>query len=490
MSDTDGTLQGAALSPLAALLSVLMPGAGHYAIGARFRPAVVAATVANAAAMVWMAVVLSHVGNGSEFATVVADRRSLLLVAVLLLVMAVTRLWAAVDSAWRSRPRGASMVTSAFVGIAVVIVVLVGVAPMALAADYVRRTDNAVAKVFDSDQAITANPGTIATTSTTTSTTLVSNTTLPLDSTTSSSSTTSTTSPPFPGVDRVNVLLLGGDAGPGRFSLRTDSMIVVSVDPRTGDTAMISIPRNLMHMPFPPDTKLAQKFPDGFTDLANAVYTYVDARPELVGGAPDAGAQAIKLGIAQLLGIPIQNYVLVDMAGFVDIVDALGGIDMYVPKTVPSPGNPRNAKHQVPSAILKGQQHMDGTLALAYARTRSGDNDYNRMGRQRCVLAAISDAATPLALATGIPALLKAFGDGVHTDIPRKELGDFAKIVHNYADTNGTAAVRTLHLAPPLVKPSRWDPAEVRSLVSAVLTPQPPPEFTGELPVLADSCTT
>jgi hypothetical protein len=85
MSDTDGTLQGAALSPLAALLSVLMPGAGHYAIGARFRPAVVAATVANAAAMVWMAVVLSHVGNGSEFATVVADRRSLLLMAVLLL---------------------------------------------------------------------------------------------------------------------------------------------------------------------------------------------------------------------------------------------------------------------------------------------------------------------------------------------------------------------------------------------------------------------
>ena len=101
---------------------------------------------------------------------------------------------------------------------------------------------------------------------------------------------------------RTGVLLLGGDAGPGRWSLRTDSMILVSIEPVTGDTAMISIPRNLSRMPFPPGTPLAEQFPDGFTDLANAVYTYADQRRELAGGGDDAGAQAIKQGVA--MGLP------------------------------------------------------------------------------------------------------------------------------------------------------------------------------------------
>lgn len=480
-------LHGPLLSPVAALLSVVMPGFGHYATGARFRPAVIVATVLNVVAMIAMVVILADVGRGADFADVIADRPTFISFGLLLLVLAGTRLWAAFDSAWRARPTAATRWTAIGSGAAVVAITLVGVAPIVVAADYARRTDSAVEQVFGNGKPITANPGTLATTSTT-STTVAAPDTTALDSTTSSSSTTSTTVAPFPGLDRVNVLLLGGDAGPGRYSLRTDSMIVVSMDPATGDTAMISIPRNLQKMPFPPGTPLAEKFPKGFTDLANAVYTYANSHPDVAGGGEDAGAQAIKQGIAQLLGIPINYYVLVDMAGFVDVVDALGGIDMNVPKKVPSPGNPRNAKHPVPKYIEAGQQHMDGTIALAYARTRSADSDYQRMGRQRCVLAAISKAATPQALATGLPSLLDAFGAAVRTDIPRSELGDFAQLVERYSDTSGTDAVRTLHLAPPLVKPARWDPVEVRALVTAVLEPVPPPEFTGELPVLTDTC--
>jgi anionic cell wall polymer biosynthesis LytR-Cps2A-Psr (LCP) family protein len=93
---------------------------------------------------------------------------------------------------------------------------------------------------------------------------------------------------------------------------------------------MISVPRNLTLLPFPPGTPLAEQFPRGFTDLANAVYPYVHSRPALAGGGADAGAQAIKLGIAQLLGVPIQYYVLADMGGFINVVDALGGIDVTV----------------------------------------------------------------------------------------------------------------------------------------------------------------
>jgi LCP family protein required for cell wall assembly len=304
------------------------------------------------------------------------------------------------------------------------------------------------------------------------------------------------------GEDRVNVLLLGGDAGPGRWSLRTDSMIVISIDPVIGDTVMISVPRNLTRMPFPPGTPLASKFPRGFNDIANAVYTYANGHRDIAGGNDDAGAQAIKLGIAQLLGMPINYYVLVNMAGFVDVVDALGGIDVNVPTRLPSPGNPGDAKHEVPEYIEAGQQHMDGTLALAFARSRKADSDYRRMGRQRCVLAAIATAATPRALATGLPDLVDAFGQAVRTDIPRDRLGEFAQLIDSFTAAGGLNAVRTLHLAPPLVNSRTWDATKVRLLVIGVIgpstaapvdpatpvTPTAPEAPTAPAPILADAC--
>jgi LCP family protein required for cell wall assembly len=488
MRATDEPLRGSLLSPLAALLSVVMPGAGHMAIGARWRPAVIVAASANALAMVTMAGILWNVHGTADFGDVIADRATFLFVAVLLLVMAVTRLWAALDCAWMARPVAGHRARSISAGIVVVAVTVMGVVPFAVAAHYVWRTDQAVERVFSSDDAVTATPGAIATTApTTTSTPAVSSTSAVSTSSTSSTSTTSTTLAPFAGVDRVNVLLLGGDAGPGRYSLRTDSMIVVSIDPDTGDTAMISVPRNLEKLPFPPDTPLAEKYPKGFDNLANAVYTYVDNHRELAGGGDDAAAQAIKQGIAQLLGVPINFYVLVDMAGFVNIVDALGGIDIFVPKRVPTAGNPPKAKHKVPEYIQKGQQHMDGTLALSYARSREADSDYRRMERQRCVLASIADAATPQALATGLPALMNAFGDSVRSDIPRDELGDFAELIDRYVKAGGLKTVRTLHLAPPQIKPGHWKPEEVRQLVADVMKV---PELgdLSNLPVLADAC--
>ncbi len=285
----------------------------------------------------------------------------------------------------------------------------------------------------------------------------------------------------------MNVLLLGGDAGADRWSLRTDSMIVVSVDPVTGYTAMISVPRNLRRLPFPTGTALADAFPEGFTDIANAVYTYVDGHRELAGGGGNAGAQAIKLGIAQLLGIPIHYYVLVDMAGFVDVVDAIGGIDIYVAKRVPSALNPPGSKHPVPDWYEVGEQHMDGTLALGYARSRRVDSDYSRMARQRCVLAGIAEAATPRAIATGLTDLVGAFGDAVRSDIPRDRLGELAQLMDLYSQAGGLTAVRTLHLAPPLVDPVVWDAAEVRSYVLGVLTPGAEVGGTPP-PLLSDEC--
>jgi len=166
--------------------------------------------------------------------------------------------------------------------------------------------------------------------------------------------------------------------------------------------------------------------------------------------------------------------VLVNMAGFVDVVDALGGIDIDVGTRVPSPGNPPGSKHQVPVYIEAGQQHMDGTIALAYARSRSADSDYNRMTRQRCALAAIATAATPAALATGLAGLVDAFGDAVRTDIPRERLGEFAQLVDRFLGAGGLTTVRTLHLAPPLVSSTRWNATAVRLLVRDLIVPPAP----------------
>jgi LCP family protein required for cell wall assembly len=490
MNDDRVDLRGPLLCPLGALLSVVMPGFGHWAVGAKFRPSVVAVTVGNALVMVWLAFIVRNVGSTADLAGVAASRPRFILLGVLLGLMALARLWAALDVAWRSRPLVDTWVRFA-AGALVVIVTVGGVVPIAMAANYVRVTDRAVARVFSSHDAVTAQPGAVDTTPSASGTD--DSTPVASPDTTVGGVTASTTVEPFVGVDRVNVLLLGGDAGPFRYSLRTDSMILVSVDPKTGDSAMISIPRALQHIPFPPDTPLAKQFPKGFDGLANAIYPYVaNNHRDLAGGGDDAGALAIKQGIAQLTGLPIQYYVLVDMKGFVTIVDALGGIDINVLHRVPSAGNPGDAKHKVPAFIEAGPQHMDGTLALDYARTREADSDYKRMGRQRCVLAAVAKAATPKALATGLSSLLDAFGSSVQTDLPRSKLDEFATLIDRFDHHGGIQTTRTLHLDPPLIQPATYKVQTVRDAVKAVLSP-PDLANLGSLPPnfgqnLADDC--
>ncbi|CAB4364416.1 MAG: hypothetical protein F2681_10305 [Actinobacteria bacterium] len=477
MTEQGGVKTGYRVCLAAALLSVLAPGAGHLAIKARWKALSIAAAVLNIAAFVTVIVIVAPVRSRRDLADVIGNRSVFIALGISLLVLAITRLWAILDSAWIARPVNVAMpegetsaptvsrVTQIAAVFTTAVIVVAAVAPLTVAANYVWQTDRMIEKVFASHDATTANPTPIATSDT-------------IDP--------STTAPPFPGVDRVNVLLIGGDAGQGRPGLRTDSMIVVSVDPTTGDTAMISVPRNLPALPFPPGTAMAERFPNGFDNIANAVYGYADKHRDLMGGVADAGAQAIKSGIAQLLGIPINYYVLVDMGGFRDVVDALGGIDIYVTQRIPTPGNPQGSDyHEVPEYIEVGQQHMDGTLALAYSRSRESDSDYHRMGRQRCMLAAIATAATPKSLALGLTDLVSAFGAAVRTDIPRSKLGDFAQLIDRFSKAGGTDAVRTLHLAPPTLDTNRWRAKQVRDLVAATLSPT----FTGPInlpPALLD----
>jgi polyisoprenyl-teichoic acid--peptidoglycan teichoic acid transferase len=263
---------------------------------------------------------------------------------------------------------------------------------------------------------------------------------------------------------RWNIALLGGDAGPGRYGLRTDTMIVLSIDPATGDTAMISIPRNLENLPMPAGP-LRKRFPNGFNDLANALYPYVVNHPEVAPDGTDPAATAVKGALAQLLGIPIHHYVLIDMKGFVDVIDALGGVTINVPEKVPSPGNPPDAKHRVPPSIGPGLVKMDGTLALAYARSRTGDSDYNRMQRQRCVLAAAAKGLSPTDLVRRYSSLVGAVENSVSSDLPPQRLADLARL---FANVNIDGA-RTLSLTPPMINVNRPNLPKIREAVTRTL---------------------
>ena len=279
--------------------------------------------------------------------------------------------------------------------------------------------------------------------------------------------------PPDSGVDPAlladvsTILLLGGDAGPGRSGLRTDSMILVSIHRPTGRAALISVPRNLERIRFPEGSALAARYPRGFDDIANAVYPRVSSNPELREAYRIEGLRPGAVAIAQTIGysldVTIDDYVLVDMQGFLEVIDALGGVTVDVRKAVPSPGNPPGAKHEVPEVIEAGVQHMDGTLALAYVRSRKADSDYQRMRRQRDVLAALASQVTITSALTGYTSITSAVGDSLHTSLTTDEFTNLLGVLGAE-----TAIVESVGLAPPLVNPERPDYDAMAKVVGRV----------------------
>ena len=251
---------------------------------------------------------------------------------------------------------------------------------------------------------------------------------------------------PWRNKPRVNILLLGGDAGKGRSGTRTDTVIVASIDTQTGDTTMFSLPRNTARMPFPEDSKLHEYYPEGFTDgngdnaefFLNAIYQNVPANvPEdVLGDTDDLGADALKLSVGEALGLPIDYYVLVNLEGFKKMINALGGIRLNVNTYIPIGGS--TDKGELPSGYLKpGQdQLLGGEHALWYARSRWGADDTARMDRQRCVINAMINQANPANVLTRYEAIAKAGKDIVQTDLPQEVLPAMVELSLRVKDGN------------------------------------------------------
>jgi LCP family protein required for cell wall assembly len=265
------------------------------------------------------------------------------------------------------------------------------------------------------------------------------------------------------------VLMMGSDEGEDRLGLRTDTMIIAIVHEATGHTAMVSVPRNLAHVQFPPGSAMATKYPNGFDDLVNAVYEAVDTDSALKAAYDDGttppGIKALMEGLSYSLGVSIDDYVLVNSCGFVKVVDAIGGITIDLDKELPMPAMLRCSNYRLTPTIGPGPTFMDGTKALGYVRSRKADSDYNRMERQRILLQTIAKEIGISTLLTNFNALADAVKENVKTSMTVEE----ARTLLAFLQADG-GAFESVGLVPPIVEPGTPDFPSVQSYLQQLQT--------------------
>src|SRR5262249_50185335 len=139
--------------------------------------------------------------------------------------------------------------------------------------------------------------------------------------------------------------------------------------------------------------------------------------------AGQRGPHLLEEVIGYLLGLKINYYVLVNLGGFKDIVNAMGGVDVYVQKAadprlpgLPIGGDPDKGT-QPSGYLLPGKHHLDGEHALWYGRSRHADDDFHRMDRQKCLLKDIAEQANPQTVVTHFEKLAKAATNTIYTNI-------------------------------------------------------------------------
>lgn len=209
---------------------------------------------------------------------------------------------------------------------------------------------------------------------------------------------------------RITFLLLGVDQRPDDPSPpRTDNMIVVTVEPETNQVGMISLPRDLF-VPIPEYQ---------YSGKINTAYYLGE-----VNKYPGGGGALAKKTVSEFLGYPVDYYVKINFDGFIDAIDAIGGIDVVVPKTIHDEEYPTLDYGIETFHIEAGPQHLDGETALKYVRTRHADDDFQRSGRQQQVLLAVKDKLIENKLLTPVRLLelLRVVSNSVEHDIPATRL--------------------------------------------------------------------
>jgi polyisoprenyl-teichoic acid--peptidoglycan teichoic acid transferase len=274
---------------------------------------------------------------------------------------------------------------------------------------------------------------------------------------------------------RYNVLLMGGDSGASRWGLRPDSMTVASIDAETGRTVLISLPRNMQNFPFVKGSVMHQQFPDGFdADYLNGVNTWAMDNTELFPGSKNPGIDATIMAIEGITGLKINYWAMVNLEGFKDLVDAVGGVTLNVRQAIPV-GLPTDPFY---THIEPGVQKLDGFDTLWFARARHDSDDYSRMARQKCVMNAMLQQVSPQTAVTNFSKIASASSAMVSTDIPASEFDSFAQLALKARGQK----ISTLSLVPPMINTADPDIALIKSKVAQAIDNA---EGTGDAPAKA-----
>jgi LCP family protein required for cell wall assembly len=211
--------------------------------------------------------------------------------------------------------------------------------------------------------------------------------------------------------DPTTLLVIGTDGGsaPGRGDARrSDSLLLIRTDPGKHRLSYLSIPRDLR------------------VDIPGSGSGKINS-------ANQFGGPALTIAtVRALTGVPIQHVVVVDFDGFKDMIDALGGIDIIVPKPILSnrfdcPYPPKRCQDWKGWRFGKGRQHMDGRRALVYSRIRTNqldpsDTDISRTGRQQAVAEAVGNKVASVGTFSRLPFIGDSLAAPVATDLSAWEL--------------------------------------------------------------------
>lgn len=218
--------------------------------------------------------------------------------------------------------------------------------------------------------------------------------------------------PVWDGKDRVTILLLGIDQREDEKDIptRSDTMILLTVDPTNLTAGMLSIPRDL----WVPLGRGKEENKLNTAHFFGELEGLIPGQPPKAGAGPEAARRAISYNF----GIPINYYARVDFHGFERLVDAVGGVTIDVDRAILDDEYP-NEKYGISRVYIPaGPQRMNGLTALRYARSRHADSDFGRIRRQQRVLQSAREEVLNLGLIPKLPSMFLILKNAVVTDIP------------------------------------------------------------------------
>lgn len=217
-----------------------------------------------------------------------------------------------------------------------------------------------------------------------------------------------------------NILIagIGGRGHPG--GELTDSIIFAHLDPKNKEVTMVSIPRDF-YVAYSKNT----------AGKINALYP--------IGQKEGVGVNMLTQKVAEIMGQPIHHYIIIDFSGFQSIVDALGGVEVDVPKAIYDNQYPNSTWGYQVFSLPQGRQTLDGATALKFARSRYSTSDFDRSHRQQLLIQAIKDKALSLGIITNptrIGDIIHSVRSNISTDLTVGDIVNFGLTFKDIDNSN------------------------------------------------------